>query len=381
MPNCYHCGEGIIGEGYQCSECGQIYCPLHQNPINHDCNIVKESASLSPYQPVAQAPQYTTPSYVSTPRTDPSIQDQINYQQHPSAAYTDSASGPGVRGTTDGSYTWYHQEKAIPPNAFDPESGIEFKGIFLAHKSEFFHFLIGASLIFILGLISFLPQVLNFVPLFDQLNEFFTPEQLALLGVTWTSADLIWMLFLLAGFFMLAFLFHEFGHRQTARHFKLQTKFRLLTIGMYLTFFGLALGVTTLLTSGSPIIPPALPGAVVVLGLDKINKQTGWCKSAGPIVNLVFGTILLIISLMIPPTLFPLNLFIGLAAALNFTLGTFNMIPLGILDGQNIWKWNKTMYFLLMISLITLLVITYSLFYLPSAQSPYIPDTLKPFFL
>ncbi|MCK4779352.1 MAG: M50 family metallopeptidase, partial [Candidatus Lokiarchaeota archaeon] len=252
---------------------------------------------------------------------------------------------PGsIRGTTDGTYTWYRQESQVPVDAFDPDSGIKFKGILLPHKSELFHFIIGVSLIFIIGILTFYPNLIN------------------------TGYE--WAIFMLAGFYATAFLFHEFGHRQVAVHFGLQTKFRLLTFGMILTVSGLVFGLYSLISGGLGFPSLALPGAVVVLGLSKIDRTTGLCKAAGPIVNLVYGTILFIISFIIPT--YPLNQLIGVAASLNFMLGTFNMIPIGILDGQNIWKWNKKIYIALAGSLLILLIITYALVYAPIATNPYI---------
>jgi len=117
----------------------------------------------------------------------------------------------------------------------------------------------------------------------------------------------------------------------------------------------------------------ALPGAVVVLGLDKISRKTGLCKAAGPLVNLIYGSILLLISYIIPPVLYPLNYFIGYGAQFNFMLGLFNMIPFGILDGQNIWKWSKKVYITLIVPLTVLLVITLISIYAPVGSNPYIP--------
>jgi len=331
MAKCYHCGEVVSEDNtFQCSDCGQKYCVLHQDPINHECNIVKESLSTTQYQT-------TTPTYTEIPQNQ--YERQVTYE-------TTSASA--VRGTTDGSFTWYRQEKQIPENAFDADSGIEFKGILLPHKSEFLHFLVGASLIFIIGCISFYNPLL-------------------------VSLNLTWAIFMLAGFYTTAFLFHEFGHRQVAKRFGLQTKFRLLTFGMILTIVGLLTGITTLILGTSALPTLALPGAVVVLGLDKIDRKTGLCKAAGPLVNLVYGTILLIVSFLIPRDLYPLNMFIGVAASLNFMLGLFNMIPIGILDGQNILKWNKGIYFILFISLLILLIITMANIYAPNQTSLYVP--------
>ena len=338
---CYHCGTVLLGEGFRCEECGQIYCSLHKMPIDHDCNIVKESLNLQQFQP-------QTPSLVQVPRVSPIFQNQV---YHPSQREPEKSSlnDSTVRGLTNGSFTWYHQEKAIPPNAFDPDSGIEFKGILFPYKSELMHFLIGAVLIFLIGFITFYnPQLINL--------------------------NLGWAIYLLAGFYATAFLFHELGHRQTATHFGLQTKFRLLTFGMILTAISLIVSISALILN-SPAIPTlALPGAVVVLGLDKVDKKTGLCKTAGPLVNLVYGIFLLIISFIIPRNFYPLNVFVGLAAAMNFTLGLFNMIPIGILDGQNILKWNKPLYIILVGSLIVLLLITYANIYAPIETSWYVPE-------
>jgi Zn-dependent protease len=330
MPVCYHCGEEIPQNGvFKCDKCGQNYCALHKDPVDHECNIVRETLNIPQSQ--VQVSTYMEPT-------------SITAQQQS----TDSS----IRGTTDGSYNWIRQERLIPENAFDPDSGIEFKGILFPYKSEFLHLLIGSILIFLIGLIIF-----------------YNPQLIRL--------NLTWAIFLLAGFYTTAFLFHEFGHRQVAKHFELQTKFRLLTFGMILTVFGLIAGFWSLITNAVSLPILALPGAVVVLGLDKIDRRTGLCKAAGPIVNLVYGTILLIVSFVIPKELFPLNLFIGYAAALNFMLGLFNMIPIGILDGQNIFKWNKSLYIVLVGLLILLLIIAYANIYAPIQTSLYVPENMK----
>ncbi|MHA1688397.1 MAG: hypothetical protein ACTSUN_03530, partial [Promethearchaeota archaeon] len=307
-------------------------CSLHVNPEDHECSIVKKQG-LTVQEPFFRGETQQRSqgeSYSFTPNDEMSV---------------------GVKwGTTDGSYTWYREEIYIPKNAFDPASGIKFKGIFLSHKSEGLHFLIGAVLIFSIGILGFYNQTL-------------------------IDFGLSWMIFLLAGFYTTAFLFHELGHRQVALHYGFQTKFRLLKYGVLITIVSLLLSLFSLLYELPAIPTLAFPGAVVVLGLDKIDKKTGYCKAAGPSINLVYGTILLVISFILPRTLYPLNMFIGYAAALNFSLGSFNMIPVGILDGYNILKWNKTIYFLLISSLLILFIITLANVYAPIELSNYFPKS------
>jgi len=314
MPICYHCGTEV-SEPFNCTKCGQSYCSFHKDPIDHECNIVIESLNFTPQQASQITPPYIAPTQVT-----------------PHSVGQSSMTNGVIRGTSDGTYTWYRQEQAVPENAFDPDSGISFKGIFLAHKSELTHFLIAGIIIYIIGLISFYTSV----------------------GSTY-----FWTLFVLASFYVTAFLFHELGHRQVAVHFKLQTKFRLLTYGLLMILISLGRF--------------ALPGAVVVLGLDKISRKTGLCKAAGPFINLVYGSILFLISFIIPKSLYPLNFIFCIGAYLNFMLGSFNMIPFGILDGQNIWKWKKKVYFGLIGSLLPLLIITMVIMNTSISLSLYLP--------
>ncbi|MFW9823960.1 MAG: hypothetical protein ACFFE4_13530 [Candidatus Thorarchaeota archaeon] len=311
MVICAHCGNVIPGDPFYCRECGHNYCSFHKDPIDHECNIVKENVSLQSLQ-TSDTPVNNHPQVLSTSRG-------YNYQQSPQGI---------TRGTTDGTYTWFRQESQIPANAFDPNSGIKFKGILFPHLSELIHFIIASVLIYVIGVMIFYNAAL------------FT------IGYGW-------IVFMLAGVYMTAFLFHEFGHRQVAKRFKLQTKFRLLTFGMMLTVFSLVAGLLNI-----PVPSLALPGAVVVLGLDKVSKQTGLCKAAGPSVNLVYGVILFVISFFIPQNLNPIGPLLVVSAYLNFMLGAFNMIPIGILDGQNIWKWNKKVYIFLAASLGGMLIVT-----------------------
>ena len=126
--NCNHCGTEIIGDSFFCNDCGQIYCQLHQEPLIHECNIIRESLTSH------QNPDLSYNEY---------SQVSLTHQEQ-------EFSPTVVRGTTGGSYTWYRQDIHVPVDAFDPGSGIKFKGILLAHKSEFLHLLIAAILIYLI---------------------------------------------------------------------------------------------------------------------------------------------------------------------------------------------------------------------------------------
>ena len=326
MPICFLCGEDYH-QLFHCDGCGHDYCNLHIDKEVHGCELMKEEHFHQPY--VTPQPTYTNVAGTIPINTSYSnIQPQVVQTTDP------------IRGTTDGSYTWIRSEMSLPEDAFSIDSGINFKGILFPYKSEISHFIIGCVMIYLIGVLTFYNA---------QLIEY---------GYGWA-------IFMLAGFYTTAFLFHELGHRQVGKHFKFPTKFRLLTLGMVLTIVSLGTGIM-FLNSTIPAPTFALPGAVVVLGLDKISKETGLCKAAGPTVNLIYGSLLLIISFILP--FWPLNYFIANAASINFMLGLFNMIPIGILDGQNIFKWNKKVYFSLVSSLTTLLILTYLFIYVPELQ-------------
>jgi len=76
MPRCYHCGTEV-SELFHCTKCGQSYCSIHKDPIDHECNIVIESLNFTP--------QYAVPSQTTPPFTQQS-------------GLTESI----TRGTTDG---------------------------------------------------------------------------------------------------------------------------------------------------------------------------------------------------------------------------------------------------------------------------------------
>ncbi|GAB4305330.1 MAG: hypothetical protein Kow0069_00960 [Promethearchaeota archaeon] len=227
----------------------------------------------------------------------------------------------GDRVLDDGTYVWYRKGDSTP-DPFDPSSGIKIKGVLWPKGSELAHLSIGVGLIFGLALSIFL----------SWRQQGFPPQLLPPVGVL-----------LLALFYSMGFLLHEFGHRQVGKHYNLPTKFRLFTFGVVLT----ALGLVTPLKVG-------FPGAVMVVGLDEISKRTGLCKVAGPTVNIVLGTTLFALSFWdaIPP---PYNFMFCMGAFFNYQLGLFNLLPFGPLDGQNIMRWKPFLW-------AGMMIVTFALF-------------------
>ena len=288
----------------------QYYCADHIAIEGHDC---PRAPIKNPYEMTNQpaSTNYVTPSNVEvapTPMEHPTLGDNDYDDKH---VYT------------DGSYVWYRKEKSeVPDDAFNPESGVVIPGLLWPKLSELAHFLIASALI--VGL-----AATGFISVF---SEFENP--------------LIYIVFLSTTYWM-AFILHEFGHRQTAKHFGLQTKFRLFKWGVVLSVICLFLPVKF-----------SLPGAVVVIGLENISRETGLCKLAGPLTNLVQGSIFLLFAFL-PFVTFPWNWLCLYSAIFNFMLGSFNMLPFGILDGDNIRKWKPKVWILMFIALLSLLIMSF----------------------
>jgi Zn-dependent protease len=130
--------------------------------------------------------------------------------------------------------------------------------------------------------------------------------------------------------FTAAFFLHEIAHKMTAQHFGLWAEFRLILIG----------AVITLLSIVAPFKFIA-PGAVMIAGSG--NKDVvGKTSIAGPLTNLVFGFVSFAFAFVLKEL--PFILLFVYPAFFNATIAVLNLIPLGILDGYKIFKWNKVVW-------------------------------------
>ena len=337
MTICYFCGIDNAN-AKQCPHCQQNYCPTHFDTNLHDCPLIPISNPyemsksavaggnvLATFDELAAGP-VTSPIHSPVYSTESNNYNNSFYEQEEDDSET----------YTDGTYVWYKKPNTdIPDDAFNPESGVSIPGILWPHKSELIHILIASLLLFTLSATGFYSQ--------------FRTSGMEL----W---DMVFAITVLSGFYLIAFLVHEFSHRQVAVHFKLQTKFRLFSKGVIMTAICLFLPIKF-----------ALPGAVVVIGLENIGRETGWCKLAGPLSNLILGSILLGL-VFLPFIVYPYNFLILQGSTFNFMLGAFNMLPFGILDGDNIRKWKPKVWLIMFIVLVSMLVLNYVLLFNPSVQ-------------
>jgi Zn-dependent protease len=143
-----------------------------------------------------------------------------------------------------------------------------------------------------------------------------------------------------------SFLTHEIAHKVTAQKRGLWAEFRL-------TLWG---AVLTLISVISPLLKLISPGAVMISGpaqMDEVAK----ISLAGPTINIAFSTVFLGVAFAIGSS--PVQVMLFLAALLNGFIALFNLIPIGILDGFKIFRWDKTIWALAFVPSLVLTALSY----------------------
>lgn len=128
-----------------------------------------------------------------------------------------------------------------------------------------------------------------------------------------------------------AFLLHEMAHKVVAQRFGYWAEFRASPL-MLLIAVALAYDIGLIF---------AAPGAVHIFGPNISRRENGIISIAGPLSNMIVAF-----------AFAPLWLFgegivgdIGFYGTLiNAALAIFNLLPVGILDGRKVWRWNKLIY-------------------------------------
>jgi len=132
---------------------------------------------------------------------------------------------------------------------------------------------------------------------------------------------------------------HEISHKIVAQRYGHWAEFRYslrgLAMSFVFAFFGFLIGA---------------PGATMVSG-NVTRDQNGRISAAGPVSNLVIGTVFMLAAAAIVRTSSLANLpaiFVTIilvnAWYLNVILAGFNMIPILPFDGSKVWAWNKAVY-------------------------------------
>ncbi len=133
-----------------------------------------------------------------------------------------------------------------------------------------------------------------------------------------------------AGAALTGFVCHELAHKIVAQRHGFWAEFRMSPFGLVFSLFTATLGFLW-----------AAPGATVVSGMSEIDR-TNWGKTslAGPLSNVGFAAIFYAGSVGLFLAGSVDYIWLLLLAWVNGWFATFNLIPLGPLDGAKVLRWN-----------------------------------------
>jgi Zn-dependent protease len=149
-----------------------------------------------------------------------------------------------------------------------------------------------------------------------------------------------------------AFFVHELSHKFMAQKYGLWSEFRMYPVGLLLSLF---LGIFTGFVF-------AAPGAVMFRGESR-PFETGRIAAAGPLANIVTSAVTFPLSVwFFDPSAsgFSLGGVIAFVCFVNAFLATFNLIPVGPLDGKKVFGWNEVAWFVLFTCAVLLIVVNFS---------------------
>ena len=125
------------------------------------------------------------------------------------------------------------------------------------------------------------------------------------------------------------FVLHELSHKFVARRYGFWAEFRMWP---QMLLFAIVLSLSGFLI--------AAPGATYISGSGISKSENGWISLAGPLTNIAVAAVFL----------FALaqngiwGYVGGVGVWINIWLATFNMIPIGPLDGSKVLRWNKVLW-------------------------------------
>lgn len=139
---------------------------------------------------------------------------------------------------------------------------------------------------------------------------------------------------LLAIILMGSFLLHELAHKFVAQNNGMRAEFRVTPFGALITFISIF----------SPFFKIIAPGAVMISG-NSSNRIIGRVAIVGPLTNILLGFGFVALSLLFTVSS-SMSVILSTSAYINGFLATFNLIPVGIIDGKKVFTWNKGIWLL-----------------------------------
>lgn len=189
------------------------------------------------------------------------------------------------------------------------------------------------------------------------------PREWRDLGIAWFAITLAFTVVFLrdgisAGAFLLVFgvssvtvgvgfILHELAHKFTAIRYGYWAEFQKDNLMLLVAVAMAALAGIVF----------AAPGATVIYGTSLSRQQNGRISAAGPVTNLLLAIPFVALALLggnLPSV-------IGIMGwKVNAMLASFNMLPVGPLDGKKILAWNPGAFVLLLVVAFGLLYLSFT---------------------
>lgn len=126
------------------------------------------------------------------------------------------------------------------------------------------------------------------------------------------------------------FVAHEMAHKVSAQRRGFWAEFRLSPVGLLVSVVTALLGFLW-----------AAPGATVVGGVsERDSEDWGRISLAGPLTNVAFGVVFYVGSIALFLALSITYYWLLVLAFVNAWFGTFNLLPIGPLDGRKVLRWS-----------------------------------------
>lgn len=140
------------------------------------------------------------------------------------------------------------------------------------------------------------------------------------------------MFILMAAVVIMSFVFHELGHKFRAQKFGLWSEYRMFPVGLLFALVMAPLGFLF-----------AAPGVTYIRGYVD-SEQDGKISLAGPLVNIILSVVGFAGCVVFNGN--PIIILFYLMFILNASLALFNLLPIGILDGSKILRWDSGIWML-----------------------------------
>jgi Zn-dependent protease len=145
----------------------------------------------------------------------------------------------------------------------------------------------------------------------------------------------------------LGFILHEISHKLMAMRYGYWAEYKTWTPGLFIALISSLFGFIF-----------AAPGAVHIYGQYMTDRENGIISIAGPLTNIALSLVFLAIALTIsgssiglinPMTAYSSWVLIILETSLlgfsiNAFLALFNLLPISILDGAKVFRWNPLIW-------------------------------------